>query len=496
MKITFLCILLFTILVFSLMILISFMYKRKNTIIESFCKKQKTDPMGDLNDDRVLLNYAPQENIINISCDDYWREEPLEFNNNLVEQKAVRLNSNYLDLAPEKKFGDNSYRKGLIDFNKLAEISRDEEDEDFLAKFEEKLVDPITKKKLKYQYELNYAYRDMNNKSWVNRWVQYNPNKVNVFDYSEISSDINDINTLNQEFLSRFNTRQKNLLTQKQLILFGLQKFQIFKYKLLKIEYYENYTLYTIEVALFRSTDYYINIFTYLGCIMNNTPKLFSVRYIGGNATDNYLLSDFFDPKELKQEIINDKYTNKVIFNKNADAIANSVKEYQESFKIKNQYACFNINGSSKDESYVLPYFTKEECESMYDTYGSPKPVGIYDYPCKTNEECPFYKLNKNYENDFGKCQADGKCELPINMEGIGYHYFKPNKEPVCYNCDSTEFEAYGYLDSCCSEQNNKEKYGFLETPDFAFAGDGQKRQNFYREKHCIRDVNSILHCS
>jgi hypothetical protein len=218
------------------------MYKKKNTIIESFCKKQKTDPMGDLNDDRILLNYAPQENIINISCDDYWHEEPLEFNNNLVEQKAVRLNSNYLDLAPEKKFGDNSYRKGLIDFNKLAQISQDEEDEDFLAKFEEKLVEPITKKKLKYQYELNYAYRDMNNKSWVNRWVQYNPNKVNVFDYSEISSDINDINTLNQEFLSRFNTRQKNLLTQKQLILFGLQKFQIFKYKLLKIEYYENYT--------------------------------------------------------------------------------------------------------------------------------------------------------------------------------------------------------------------------------------------------------------
>ena len=153
MKITFLCILLFTILVFSLMILISFMYKRKNTIIESFCKKQKTDPMGDLNDDRVLLNYAPQENIINISCDDYWREEPLEFNNNLVEQKAVRLNSNYLDLAPEKKFGDNSYRKGLIDFNKLAEISCDEEDEDFLAKFEEKLVDPITKNNLKYQFD-------------------------------------------------------------------------------------------------------------------------------------------------------------------------------------------------------------------------------------------------------------------------------------------------------------------------------------------------------
>ena len=44
---------------------------------------------------------------------------------------------------------------------------------------------------------------------------------------------------------------------------FPLDGIYNFKYKLLKIEYYENYTLYTREVALFRSTDYYINIFTY-----------------------------------------------------------------------------------------------------------------------------------------------------------------------------------------------------------------------------------------
>ena len=54
------------------------------------------------------------------------------------------------------------------------------------------------------------------------------------------NNEIDDINILNAEFLSRINIKQKNLLTNKQLLLFGLNNFEIFKYRVVRIEYNKN----------------------------------------------------------------------------------------------------------------------------------------------------------------------------------------------------------------------------------------------------------------
>ena len=51
---------------------------------------------------------------------------------------------------------------------------------------------------------------------------------------------MDDVNKLNIEFLNRINTKQKVVLNDKQLTLFGLRLFQIFKYKVIKIEYYSD----------------------------------------------------------------------------------------------------------------------------------------------------------------------------------------------------------------------------------------------------------------
>ena len=82
-------------------------------------------------------------------------------------------------------------------------------------------------------------------------------------------------------------------------------------------------------------------------------------------------------------------------------------------------------------------------------------------------------------------------------MEPVGYHYFRPNKKPLCYNCNSSTFEKYGDIDTCCDEQNNKEKYPELKSPDYAFDKDIESRYNFYTQKNCYnRYDDGIFICN
>jgi hypothetical protein len=223
--------------------------------------------------------------------------------------------------------------------------------------------------------------------------------------------------------------------------------FDIFKYKILHINYLnndENSPVYIIEISLFRESDLYLNTFSYVGYLQENIIKIINVKYIGRNSTDSVLLSEFYNPNEIKQEIINKNFDNTPIIEKDPDAIVAIAKKVKEDFKLKNQYACFNLNYSPiRNNEYILTNNSRESCEIDYDSYGRPKEVGIYDTPCKKNEDCPFYKMNKNYDNDFGKCLDNGYCELPVNMKRIGYRYYTQNNNelPLCYNCETDKYK-------------------------------------------------------
>lgn len=464
--------------------------------VERFCKLPNLNSQGDINNKNVLLDYLPQSNIYTSSCDQYWKDWPLEYNNTLVDDEPNVIYSNQLELPKEKQFGDNNYTAGLIDFDKLAIIISDKIDYDIFAKSNELLIDPITNEKLEYKYQLEYSYIEHNKKTWINRWEQYNPSIKNKFSYSEIKSPIEAINILNLEFSIRCNIKQKILLTNNQLLLFGLIPFDIFKYKILHINYLNdnvNNPIYIIQISLYRESDLYINTFSYIGMITNDKINIINVKYIGRNSTDTVLLSNYYNPKELKQEIINKRFSNSSEINKDPSAIVNITKEHINSYKLKNQYACYSID----DSSVLLPYFSRERCESQYDNYGKKKSVGIYDTPCKKDDECPFYKVNKNYDNNFGKCLPDGYCELPINMERIGYKYFKnnPNKQPLCYNCNSDKFTSNTTLNTCCDNQSDKIKYPFLKSPDYAFKDDELIRKNYFDSKFCTVKNNSDIIC-
>jgi hypothetical protein len=102
--------------------------------------------------------------------------------------------------------------------------------------------------------------------------------------------------------------------------------------------------------------------------------------------------------------------------------------------------------------------------------------VGIWDAPCQINTDCPFYKANKNYPNEFGKCNKDtGKCEMPMGVVPIGFTKYG-RIEPDCYNCgmDSNS-------NKCCGKQANDitMRKVVYKSPDYIFKGDEQARFKF-----------------
>jgi hypothetical protein len=113
---------------------------------------------------------------------------------------------------------------------------------------------------------------------------------------------------------------------------------------------------------------------------------------------------------------------------------------------------------------------TKEECIDS---------GGIWDYVPENSYECPYYRSNENYPNDFGGLSGD-KCQLPKNMQIIGNRNFSndPSYRPLCYNCKDNLF-GEGSLGFCCDDQNDKEKYPGLITPDYAFIGDNVLREKY-----------------
>lgn len=483
-------------------------------VVKNSCAIPKINNVGDLNFTKVLSDYLPQSNIHTSSCEKYWKKLPAEYNNELIKTEPYLLFDDQLLLPKEKQFGNNQYARGLIDFKKLAELVNDNKEDkknntytnEDIDKAEELIIDPQTKISLGFRYKLEFAYEVLNKKTWVNRWQKYNPTIKMTFKYDEIKSDISNINILNLEFKKRIDERQRQILSENELLLFGLIPFQILKYKILYIHYINkniDVPLYIIEISFFRDQDLYINTFAYKGYFdEKKNPHIVDSEYIGKNATDNFLLPEFYNDGLLTQEIINKNFSNMGEMEKDPSAIADTQKAQQEAFKIKNNYACFNINYNPNDpkSEYILPLISRQECESMYDSYGKSKNVGIFDAPCKTNEECPFYKKNGNYNNDFGKCMEDGQCQLPSNMAKLGYHYFLdiPSNKPLCYNCDANKLRPLSAPNTCCDDQDNKKKYPFLKTPDYVFDDDYLARKNFFNKINCnTNGVNELdLRCA
>ena len=96
-------------------------------------------------------------------------------------------------------------------------------------------------------------------------------------------------------------------------------------------------------------------------------------------------------------------------------------------------------------------------CESV-DENGT----GVWDKSCNYNEDCPYFKRNRNYPNSRGGC-INGYCEMPINLKRFGYKQINDSKinDIICYNCKKDNSKSCIGLNcnKCCEEQKDKTKY-------------------------------------
>lgn len=123
---------------------------------------------------------------------------------------------------------------------------------------------------------------------------------------------------------------------------------------------------------------------------------------------------------------------------------------------------CFGPGGDPTNSK------TREQCEIE---------GGLWDSPPITDNDCPFYKANTLYPNQYGRITGYS-CELPRNMKSLGYKKFLTDTDsaPLCYNC-KTGTIGEGTLGFCCEDQMNPLEYPGLLSPDYAFQGDAQTRQ-------------------
>ena len=139
-----------------------------------------------------------------------------------------------------------------------------------------------------------------------------------------------------------------------------------------------------------------------------------------------------------------------------------------------NNHRCYGlVNGKNQElPQYKNPIF----CKSYHPEINQ---NGIWDAPCQVDNDCPFYKANKNYPNELGKCDKEsGSCEMPLGIIPIGFTKYG-KIEPNCYNCDITAKDS-----KCCEKQMNAIKLNNVKykSPDYIFNNDESNRKKFKDE--------------
>lgn len=236
---------------------------------------------------------------------------------------------------------------------------------------------------------------------------------------------------------------------------------------------------YTINIVIYRINKRIAYQLQTTILVLNKIFKIEQLDIIGNFTTDK--LSSI-EPKTNYNHIdIFSKFNSDTIFNyknyfrySNYDNIFYSrknntiIEEQKKEFEDIRKYKCFvnnNLNLSrnicQNDRNIDGNKFTKR---------------GIWDKICEKDTECPFYKSNKNYPNNFGGC-IDNKCQLPINMKSLSPHFYdyKEHNKPYCYNCKEGNY-------MCCDEQMDKTKYPLVKSPDYAFPND-------YKLRYKYRDI-------
>ena len=353
----------------------------------------------------------------------------------------------------------------------------------------------------------------MNRKTWASRWKDYDSEKTRFNNRNTPHSPLNSVNYLLDFFINTFNTTLDTFDFKKEMTqTHGKDKYFIMKYQLLDVQQNNKFNAFIYDFLIVISENVSNPIsYTIFAQILKELPQqpqqqprpyIISAESISNRTTDTLLL-----PTSIPTTEKHSYYSLHSTFNDSANKDITTPKEIhnvlQKRLKeiktraLRDQYVCFNTNLTDDNikDNMILYSSNKKDCASKYDLFGRPKDVGVWDSPCKTDEECPYYGANQNYtiKNNFGKCMSNGYCQLPTNMQQLGYHYYTKNKKtkPLCYNCDTNQWKAVTTLGDCCDKQTDKTQYPFLKTPDYAFKNDLTARVNEDRKRNCYNKHNA-----
>jgi hypothetical protein len=462
-----------------LLVIITFFVKnkKKKVISESFIStKPNTNP--NLNQD--WLKQSKRFESYNQNYDKVWKS-PYQSSK---YPKVSSYPTSFVDLYKLNQYIFNTYPNNVVVF--IAKILSNGFEDVQLKK-------DINNAKERYK---KFQVMEINKTTWINRWREIDPNKTFTLPY--IKSKINLVNITNNNFLTKFNEIFYDFINNydKRKVI-HYKPYFIMKYQIVNIYDFEEFIICQITSVVSRNDSQLAFEFLLSSYFKKGETKIVksNVQYIGNYSLDNVVFTPGLDKNNDINYNLNELYKNDQSFTrKERKDLLNKINERNEINKniLTNTYTCFGYNKLDKNPSQS-PIFAvnKDDCENSYDIIGYKKPYGVWDIPCKEDSECIFYKSNKNYENSYGRC-VNNKCELPLNMKNLGYHFYINEKQtkPLCYNCKSKSWLPKTELGFCCDEQkkdieSDHKKYPFLNSPDYAFSNDDQNRFNAFLKKNC-----------
>ena len=87
---------------------------------------------------------------------------------------------------------------------------------------------------------------------------------------------------------------------------------------------------------------------------------------------------------------------------------------------------------------------------------------------------------------------------MPKGVKKLGYKLYEKNNSnnPLCYNCETSEWSPNTHLGKCCTDQENRSNYPQLSSPDYAYLNDYNDRLNHNITKNCkVRQKDQKLIC-
>ena len=398
-------------------------------------------------------------------------DKPIKLNSIEFDNLVKRLDF-YRNIEKKNRFGDN-----VMEIKKNMIISQDKEDtsnypivrkEITLLKLD-RIISEISKRheftldkhkinsgsnkevKLQDNHDLKVSVESLESYRFVKNWI-----------LEEISNEaIKDLYAIKYTNSERFKFKQDKVINYY-------------------IDYANNLERFEFQGIIYRDNKEH-NFFVYFDIVFNNKFINYYVNNIvilGINIEQLIIFADLLDKdykldsneKHLSMSNENPAYVTDSYINDYADTVTNFVKDDVERRKQEQRATLENGYCFYKDSP------DKDTCISYTEEGG----VGIWDTPCKYDEECPFYKKNMNYPNSRGGCK-NGFCEMPVNIATLGFKEYNEsgNNAAICYNCNYKPGCEGIECSQCCEDQKDISLYPNLKSPDYAFNND-----YFERIKH------------